>query len=93
MGVAGCRLTRPGRATTMPSRLVRRRAAMWEVPPMAGMKERMAGKFMQWEGRATGDPVRRAEGMLVAALGRLKQAASKLRRPRRARPTDRGGVR
>ena len=60
---------------------------------MAGMKERMAGKVMQWEGNATGDPVRRAEGKLVAAFGRLKQAAGKLRRPRRSRPIDRGGVR
>ncbi len=60
---------------------------------MAGMKERMAGKVMQWEGKATGDPVRRAEGKLVAAVGRLKQAASKLRRPRHSRPIDPGGVR
>ena len=60
---------------------------------MAGMKERMAGKVMQWEGQATGDPVRRAEGKLVAVLGRLKQVVSKLRPPRRAGPVDRSGAR
>jgi uncharacterized protein YjbJ (UPF0337 family) len=52
---------------------------------MAGMKERMAGRFMQWEGKATGDPIRRTEGKLVAAFGRLKQAIGKLRRRRAAR--------
>jgi len=53
---------------------------------MAGMKERMAGRFMQWEGKATGDPIRRTEGKLVAGFGRLKQAIGKLRRQRAARP-------
>lgn len=56
---------------------------------MAGMKERMAGRFMQWEGKVTGDPVRRTEGRLVAAYGRLKQAVSKVRRRRNSR---RGGT-
>ena len=60
---------------------------------MAGMKERMAGRFMQWEGKATGDPIRRTEGKLVEAFGRLKQAIGNARRrrtvPRRpAAPTD-----
>lgn len=52
---------------------------------MAGMKERMAGRFMQWEGKVTGDPVRRTEGRLVAAYGRLKQAIGNVRRRRDAR--------
>jgi uncharacterized protein YjbJ (UPF0337 family) len=52
---------------------------------MAGMKERMAGRFMQWEGKVTGDPIRRTEGKLVVAFGRLKQAVGNARR-RGARP-------
>ena len=61
---------------------------------MAGMKERMAGRFMQWEGKATGDPIRRTEGKLVEAFGRLKRAIGKIGRRRAARldaaaPTDR----
>ena len=59
---------------------------------MAGMKERMAGRFMQWEGKATGDPIRRAEGKLVEAFGRFKQAVGRIRR-RPARPDTRGGAR
>jgi len=58
---------------------------------MAGMKERLAGRFMQWEAKATGDPIRRAEGKLVEAFGRLKQAVGKIRRRRAARPGVRGG--
>jgi len=54
------------------------------------MKERMAGRFMQWEGKAMGDPIRRAEGKLVEAFGRLKQAVGSIRRRRAARPTVRG---
>ena len=54
---------------------------------MAGMKERMAGRFMQWEGKITGDPVRRTEGRIVAAYGRLKQAIGNVRRRRDARPS------
>jgi uncharacterized protein YjbJ (UPF0337 family) len=53
---------------------------------MAGMKERMAGRFMQWEGKATGDPIRRTEGKLIEAFGRLKQAIGRVRRRRAARP-------
>ena len=52
---------------------------------MAGMKERMAGRFMQWEGKVTGDPVRRTEGRLIAAYGRLKQAIGSVRRRRTSR--------
>ncbi|MFN8636756.1 MAG: CsbD family protein [Chloroflexota bacterium] len=55
---------------------------------MAGMKERMAGRFMQWEGKVTGDPIRRTEGKLVAAFGRFKQAVGSVRRRRAARPVD-----
>jgi hypothetical protein len=63
---------------------------------MAGMKERMAGRFMQWEGTVTGDPIRRMEGRLVAAYGKMKQAVGNVRRRRDARsagnpaPVDRG---
>jgi len=53
---------------------------------MAGLKERMAGRFMQWEGKATGDPIRRTEGRLVEAFGRLKQAVDRIRRRRASRP-------
>jgi uncharacterized protein YjbJ (UPF0337 family) len=53
---------------------------------MAGIKERMAGRFMQWEGQATGDPIRRMEGRLVQAFGRLKRAVGKIRQRRAARP-------
>ena len=53
---------------------------------MAGMKERLAGRFMQWEGKATGDPIRRAEGKLLVAFGRLKQAVGNARRRRASRP-------
>jgi hypothetical protein len=49
------------------------------------MKERMAGRFMQWEGKVTGDPIRRTEGRLVAAFGRLKQAIGSVRRRRSRR--------
>jgi uncharacterized protein YjbJ (UPF0337 family) len=59
---------------------------------MAGMKERMAGRFMQWEGKVTGDPMRRTEGKLVEAFGRLKQAVGNARRSARtgaATATDR----
>jgi uncharacterized protein YjbJ (UPF0337 family) len=63
---------------------------------ISGMKERMAGRFMQWEGKLTGDPIRRTEGRLVAAYGRLKQAVGNVRRRRDSRrgvsttATDRG---
>ena len=57
---------------------------------MAGMKERLAGRFMQWEAKATGDPIRRAEGKLVEAFGRLKQAIGKMRRRRSHAPRRRG---
>jgi len=59
---------------------------------MAGMKERAAGRFMQWEGKATGDPVRTSEGKALSMLGRLKAAVRNLTRRRTAsRPTDRLG--
>jgi hypothetical protein len=40
---------------------------------MAGRKERIAGKAMQWEGRATGDPIRETEGKALSVFGRMKQ--------------------
>ena len=46
----------------------------------AGRRERVAGKVMQWEGEATGDPVRKTEGKALAAYGRLKGAAHKARK-------------
>jgi len=45
----------------------------------------MAGQFMQWEGKVTGDPFRRTEGKLIAAFGRMKQAISNVRRRRNSR--------
>jgi uncharacterized protein YjbJ (UPF0337 family) len=38
----------------------------------SGLKERLAGKAMQWEGKATGDPIRETEGKALSAFGRLK---------------------
>ena len=60
---------------------------------MAGEKERLAGRVMQWEGKATGDPIRTTEGKALSAFGRLKRALSKLG-PRRRGPQlpERGGV-
>ncbi len=60
---------------------------------MAGMKERMAGRFMQWEGKATGDPIRRTEGKLVETFGRLKRAIDKARGRRTSRPGAGGRIR
>jgi hypothetical protein len=40
---------------------------------MAGEKERIAGKAMQWEGKATGDPIRETEGKALSAFGRMKE--------------------
>jgi uncharacterized protein YjbJ (UPF0337 family) len=57
---------------------------------MAGLKERLAGRYMEWEGKATGDPTRRTEGKLVAAFGRLKQAVGKIRRRRATRGRSAG---
>ena len=48
---------------------------------MAGMKERMAGRFMQWEGKATGDPIRRTEGRLLEAYGHFKGAGHQAASP------------
>jgi uncharacterized protein YjbJ (UPF0337 family) len=56
-----------------------------EESAVAGMKERLAGQFMQWEGKATGDPIRRTEGKLVEVFGRLKRAVSNVRRRRASR--------
>ena len=39
---------------------------------MAGTKEKLAGKAMQWEGKATGDPIRETEGKALSAFGRMK---------------------
>jgi uncharacterized protein YjbJ (UPF0337 family) len=61
-----------------------------EESAMAGLKERLAGRYMEWEGKATGDPIRRTEGKLVAAFGRLKQAVGKIRRRRATRGRSAG---
>ena len=45
---------------------------------MAGTKDKLAGKAMQAEGKATGDPIREAEGKAVSMRGELKDKASKL---------------
>jgi len=39
---------------------------------MTGTKERIAGRVMQWEGKATGDPIRETEGKALSAFGRLR---------------------
>jgi uncharacterized protein YjbJ (UPF0337 family) len=44
---------------------------------MAGTKDKLAGQAMQAEGKATGDPVRQAEGKAVTMRGKLKDHASK----------------
>ena len=46
---------------------------------MAGTKDKLAGKAMQAEGKATGDPVRRAEGKMVSMRGETKDKASQLK--------------
>lgn len=46
---------------------------------MAGTKDKLAGKAMQAEGKATGDPIRQVEGKAVSARGELKDQASKLK--------------
>jgi uncharacterized protein YjbJ (UPF0337 family) len=46
---------------------------------MAGKKDKLAGKAMQAEGKATGDPIRQAEGKAVSTRGELKDHASKLK--------------
>jgi len=46
---------------------------------MAGTKDKLAGKVMQAEGKATGDPIRQAEGKAVSMRGELKDRASKLK--------------
>jgi uncharacterized protein YjbJ (UPF0337 family) len=45
---------------------------------MAGTKDKLVGKAMQAEGKATGDPIRQAEGKAVSMRGTLKDQASKL---------------
>ena len=45
---------------------------------MAGTKDKLTGKAMETEGKATGDPIRQAEGKVVAKRGELKDAASKV---------------
>jgi len=59
---------------------------------MAGLKERMAGRWMQWEGKVTGDPIRRTEGKLVAAFGRLKRAVGNIRSRRASGSRGRGRI-
>jgi uncharacterized protein YjbJ (UPF0337 family) len=54
---------------------------------VAGKKEQVAGKMMEWEGKATGDPIRETEGKALARYGRLKgkveQAKQSLKRKAR----------
>jgi uncharacterized protein YjbJ (UPF0337 family) len=45
---------------------------------MAGTKDKLVGKAMQAEGKATGDPIRQAEGEAVSMRGEIKDQASKL---------------
>ena len=45
---------------------------------MAGTKDKLTGKAMQAEGKATGDPIRQAEGKAVSMRGELKDKVSKL---------------
>ena len=45
---------------------------------MAGTKDKLSGKAMQAEGKATGDPIRQAEGKAVEMRGDLKDKASKV---------------
>jgi uncharacterized protein YjbJ (UPF0337 family) len=45
---------------------------------MAGTKDKLTGKVMETEGKATGDPIRQAEGKAVSMRGELKDQASKL---------------
>ncbi len=40
---------------------------------MAGKKEQLAGKVMEWVGKATGDPIRETEGKALARYGKLKE--------------------
>lgn len=56
---------------------------------MAGTKDKLTGKAMQAEGKATGDPVRQAEGKAVSARGELKDQASKLKPKKLAKGRDR----
>ncbi len=46
---------------------------------MAGKKDKLTGKAMQAEGKATGDPIRQAEGKAVEMRGELKDHASELK--------------
>jgi uncharacterized protein YjbJ (UPF0337 family) len=46
---------------------------------MVGTKDKLAGKAMQAEGKATGDPIRQAEGKALSMRGELKDKASKLK--------------
>jgi uncharacterized protein YjbJ (UPF0337 family) len=48
-------------------------------------KERIAGKAMQWEGKATGDPIRETEGKALSAFGRMKGKVEKVRHSFRER--------
>jgi hypothetical protein len=57
------------RALTAPARPVGRALKSFG---QGGLKERMAGAFMQWEGKVTGDPIRKTEGKALSGLGRLK---------------------
>ena len=45
---------------------------------MAGTKDKLAGKAMEAEGKATGDPIRQAEGKALSTRGELKDRVSKL---------------
>ena len=46
---------------------------------MAGTKDKLVGKAMQAEGKATGDPVRQTQGKVVSMRGEVKDKASKVK--------------
>ena len=50
---------------------------------MAGTKDKLTGKAMQAEGKATGDPIRQAEGKAVPMRGELKDSVSKVGKRRK----------
>jgi len=55
---------------------------------MAGTKDKLAGKAMQAEGKATGDPIRQAEGKAVSMRGEIKDQASKIGKGKSARKSE-----
>ena len=41
---------------------------------MAGTKDKLTGKAMQAEGKATGDPIRQAEGKAIDHVGQVRSS-------------------